>query len=123
MGGALTFRPMDTTTTDTSTQPEGTADTRQRRGLMRRAIDFARRRPVTTLAVGAGLALLGGAEVAGAALAGGAVVALFSQPEGARLRGDLRARVHALMERRRRRMNGRAEDVAPPPSEPPAARP
>lgn len=94
-----------------------TNEERQRGGLVQRMVGFARQRPLTTLALGAGVAIVGGAEWAFAALVGGAAAALLSKKGGAELRQDLRARSHELIDEARRRLH-RGGAAEPPPAEP-----
>lgn len=110
---------MDTTTEEGRGAPETT----EPRGPARRAIDFVKRRPLTTLAIGGGVALLGGAEWAAPALVGGALVALLSRDKGPALRRELRARADALVADARRRLHRERREAESRQGEPPAPEP
>ena len=78
--------------------PEGDGSTLKR---MSRA---ARRRPVTTLALAAGVGALMGAELLAAGLAGGAVVLLWQ-------RADVRGRARQVLDAARERMRHGGDSI------------
>lgn len=90
-------------------------ETQTNRRVAHRAVEFAKRRPLATLAIGAGVALLGGAEWAVPALLGGAAAALLARKPGAALRQELREKGQELWNEARRRMRRGPTDGAEPP--------
>ena len=74
------------------------SEVHERGSVLKRMSRIARERPVTTLALAAGVGALMGAELLAAGLAGGAAV-LFLQ------RSDLRGRAERVFESARRRIS------------------
>lgn len=75
----------------------------ERRSLVGTMVGAVKRRPVTTLAIAAGIGALAGAELLAAGLAGGAAVLLLQ-------RSDLGERVRGVVERTSGRLHDWMED-------------
>jgi hypothetical protein len=79
---------------ETGTQTPAPTKQAQARSMIERVVGFARARPLTTLAVGAGIAILSEAEWAVGAVVGAAAVALLA---GQSLRRGIRDSGHAIV--------------------------
>jgi hypothetical protein len=99
--GRAVLLPYDSFMANKKNQPE---DESRPMSLWSRTFEAARHRPVTTLALAAGLSALGGAELLAAGFLGGAAALFLSRQEQfPRLRGAIertQKRLHHLVESR-----------------------